>query len=357
MINRNIFKVIPSYPEYLASKFGTIHKRGNLNSLAQLCCNGYMFVSLEVGLQPTTFSRRQNHRGKMVVRKGAKKFKREAVHRLVAEAWLEEPTGNRTLINHRDGNSLNNIPDNLEWCNYKENLHHAMSTGLSPYELREDNSECRVRDFVTGEVHYFTTVADAKHFMNVPIATLTSQLNPIRFGVLLNDRYEFRLLGDRRPWFYENRTRVVSAKYMAECVFEDGTVKEIFNNDEWPEVFPKVPKSMSSFRAYFHKAVERYPEVTFNLRDAYEEDPYKRIRAYKRIRLGGAYVYDVERKELKFFPTQVDGAAYIGAGEKTFRVITRTYIPYRGRYVAVRESDEDGLNFLKNNYEILNGHQ
>lgn len=353
MVNREIFREIPSHPDYLASKFGNIHIKKNLNALTQICCNGYLFVSLEVGFQPTTFSRRQNHRGLMIVRKGAKQFKRRPVHRLIAEAWIGEPMGDRNIVNHRDGNSFNNTPDNLEWCNHRENLRHTMITGLSPYELKEDNTECRVRDYETGEVHFFTSVADAKHFMNVPIATLTSQLNPIRFGVLLSERYEFRLLGDNRPWFYEGRTRKVEAKYMAECVFPDGTVKEVFSHEDWLKTFPNLPKSMSSFRAFFHRAVSMYPKVVFKLRDAYDEDPYKRIRAYKRIRLGGAYVYNMETKELLYFPTQVDGAAYVGVGEKTFRVMARTGKPYRNRYLAIRESDEDGLRYIKENYEIL----
>ena len=357
MIDQNTFRQIPSYPDYLASRFGNIHNKKNLNALSQICSNGYFFVQLEVGYQPTTFSRRMNHRGKMIARKEVKKFKRESVHRLVAEAWLGKPEGDRNLINHRDGNPVNNTPDNLEWCNYKENLRHALLTGLSPYELKEDNAECRVRDFETGKVHYFSSVAEAKHFMNVPIATLTSQLNPIRFGVLLSERYEFRLTGDNRPWFYENRTKKVEAKYIVECTFEDGTKKEIFNMKDWWEVFPDLPKSLSSFKICFHRAVRDYPKVSFKLRDAYEEDPYKRIRAYKRIRNGGIFLYDLETEKLTLYADITDAAAVVGCGEKTFRFIIRSLKVYKGRWIAVREHDKDGLQFIKDNYKIMDGLQ
>lgn len=61
---------------------------------------------------------------------GNGKNKRIYIHRLVAEAFLEEKPG-RLIVNHLDGNKLNNNVNNLEWCTTKENNAHAIDNGLA----------------------------------------------------------------------------------------------------------------------------------------------------------------------------------------------------------------------------------
>lgn len=51
------------------------------------------------------------------------------VHRLVAMAFVERK-GIELEVNHLDGDKANNAYTNLEWCTRKENLHHAIRTGL-----------------------------------------------------------------------------------------------------------------------------------------------------------------------------------------------------------------------------------
>lgn len=47
------------------------------------------------------------------------------VHRLVAEAFIENPEG-LNLINHKDENRLNNEVSNLEWCDYSYNIRYSL---------------------------------------------------------------------------------------------------------------------------------------------------------------------------------------------------------------------------------------
>ncbi len=65
-----------------------------------------------------------------VVLTDGKGFHKHAyVHRLVADAFCENPFG-KDQVNHKDGNKRNNHFSNLEWVTCSENHLHAYKTGL-----------------------------------------------------------------------------------------------------------------------------------------------------------------------------------------------------------------------------------
>jgi hypothetical protein len=69
------------------------------------------------------------------------------VHRLVAEAFVPNHM-NKPLINHRNGNKLDNSPKNLEWVTHAENIQHAHDLRLIPRP-----SERKVIDTCTNKVY------------------------------------------------------------------------------------------------------------------------------------------------------------------------------------------------------------
>lgn len=59
------------------------------------------------------------------------------IHRLIGEYFMLNPN-NYPVINHIDGNKLNNNIDNLEWCTYQHNIKEAFRLGLNKYTYNEN---------------------------------------------------------------------------------------------------------------------------------------------------------------------------------------------------------------------------
>lgn len=87
-----------------------------------------------------------------------KKTKTLLVHRLVADAFIENPN-DEPLVNHKDGNPSNNKRENLEWCDSKHNVNHAFDNGLM-YSI-----EIVLKSQKTGEEKRFRSMAKASRFI------------------------------------------------------------------------------------------------------------------------------------------------------------------------------------------------
>lgn len=57
------------------------------------------------------------------------KQQKESIHRLVAIKYIKNPNG-YNVVNHKDGNKLNNHKDNLEWTTTSKNTKHAYQNNL-----------------------------------------------------------------------------------------------------------------------------------------------------------------------------------------------------------------------------------
>ena len=123
-MEKEIWKTIEDFPNYEVSNLGNVRnkKRGIL--LKQ------------------TMGREGRYLSVYLCNNGKENTQR--VHRLVAEAFLGKHPG--MVVNHIDGDKLNNHYTNLEWCNISENTQHAYDMGLvkdrggwisTPYENRK----------------------------------------------------------------------------------------------------------------------------------------------------------------------------------------------------------------------------
>ena len=62
------------------------------------------------------------------------KAKNRTIHRLVAQAFIPNPN-NYPIVNHKDGNRLNNSVENLEWCTQSHNVKESYRLGIEKPNL------------------------------------------------------------------------------------------------------------------------------------------------------------------------------------------------------------------------------
>ena len=106
-------------------------------------------------------------------------------HRLVAEHFLENED-NLPVVNHKDGNKLNNNINNLEWVNYSENTQHAYENKLI--------KERRISE-------YYTEDLDGEIWKQIPNYPYSvSSLGRVR-----NDRTNLLLKGSLTCGYYKVR--------------------------------------------------------------------------------------------------------------------------------------------------------
>lgn len=108
MANKEIWLPVVGYEElYKVSSLGRVYSNYYNKIMRPTKCSGYLAVILRKDKIP----------------------KLKQVHRLVAEAFVENPEV-KSEVNHKDGNKTNNHVDNLEWATRSENQRHAIKTGL-----------------------------------------------------------------------------------------------------------------------------------------------------------------------------------------------------------------------------------
>ena len=123
---------------------------------------------------------------------GTKKFFR--IHRLVAKIFIDNPL-NKDIVNHIDGNKLNNHVSNLEWCTLSENQLHSIHTlGHVPPITNEKKISCE--NIITGEMLIFNSESECARYFNCTQTAISNKLvlnksNPAKKGRFKNLYFKF----------------------------------------------------------------------------------------------------------------------------------------------------------------------
>lgn len=116
------------------------------------------------------------------------------IHRLLALAFLGEPTQEQRIVNHKDGIKSNNTADNIEWATHSWNIDHAYR-----HDLRDDNRPVLVKDIRTGSVVRYHALTESARFIGASAAAVCKYLKR-RSKKPIKSFFQVKYEDDPTPW-------------------------------------------------------------------------------------------------------------------------------------------------------------
>ncbi|EPU3828954.1 HNH endonuclease [Campylobacter coli] len=125
---------------------------------------------------------------------------KEAIHRLVAITWVENPDWlNKNIVDHIDGDKKNFSANNLRWLTYQENALAATYQGLRP-----DNIPVLVKNIDTEAVLEFPSFTEAcKYIGRSKMYQTVSDLRPGKIWRGTAGKFEIKLKTDTNGWYFD----------------------------------------------------------------------------------------------------------------------------------------------------------
>lgn len=236
-------RVCIGYPKIGVRSDGSIYSFHSDRDLPhKIDDNGYHFVS--------------------VYSSAIKTYRAVGVHRLVALSWVSKNINKSdyNTVNHIDGNPGNNDAGNLEWMKAIDNVRDGY--------LRSKHRRVpvgKVRDITTGRIYVFDTYTAIGNFLKMPSVHSKNKLADSAINKLFSGKYEVRLTGDRRPWFYVDNNIYDAAqqnyshtKYLI-SVKEPGGSMKIFNGPIRLKQHYGLRMTEHNFRDIIARFKERFP--------------------------------------------------------------------------------------------------
>jgi len=176
-----IWKDIPGYTfnRYSASSFGNVRK--------QITADAYVLnKTWECKTSIGTYLniRLVNDSGTAIIK---------GIHQIICLAFHGIPpsNGQKYEVNHKDGNKHNNRADNLEWVTRRDNVLHALQSGL-----RNDNISVSVCDLLTGEWDEYYSIVELSRKLEISRADTKKLISRHSIEPYL-DRWIFKIDKDK----------------------------------------------------------------------------------------------------------------------------------------------------------------
>jgi aspartyl-tRNA synthetase len=137
---------------YQISNHGDIRNKEKLNILKPNLRDGYRSINLSYFVN--------DEQNKLSIK----------IHRLVALHFVENNDPKKNVVNHKDGNKLNNHYTNLEWTTLTENNQHAIDNGLTKITKRRVTQ----MDIDGKELKIFESLDQAKQQLGINDSDIVS---------------------------------------------------------------------------------------------------------------------------------------------------------------------------------------
>lgn len=150
-----LWKTLNENNKYEVSDTGEVRRRKNKRTLSGCVAQGYRSVKL-------TFKDSEQ--------------KRFYVHRLVATYFVHNSDPkNKTIVNHIDGNKMNNNAENLEWVTPRENnLHYYQFLRAKNKEKKQSNKPIPVKQFDLNHnlINSYPSISQASKISGISVAQI-----------------------------------------------------------------------------------------------------------------------------------------------------------------------------------------
>ena len=94
-------------------------------------------------------------------------FKTEQVHRVIAKAFIPN-VDDKPIVNHKNGDTVDNRVENLEWCTHSENAKHKVNV------LKKNIKSVIGKCIKTGDIVEFESVLKASKEMGIKSCNISS---------------------------------------------------------------------------------------------------------------------------------------------------------------------------------------
>jgi len=246
-----------------------VSNHGRVRTLDRMASNGYPRLIKGKILKP--FCNSDGYHKRLLTNSNGRKGGN--IHRIVAKNFVNNPTPKvNNIINHKDGDKMNNHHSNLEWCTHLHNVRHAIHNNFRDRchsQVLTKSDVRKIRQMYDETNNNYSEIA---RLYNVTANTIMAAIKYITFtnvDVDIKNNYKiFKLKGEeRKNWLNDKIKNRGGKSKPIESVLNEEEVFEITSeytntNIKIKPLVKKYGVSKKMFIKYY-KSLKKVPLIKF----------------------------------------------------------------------------------------------